>query len=717
MTAQWFNSWFGSSAPKSAGTGDAVKAVFTAPVGEEAVIINEGNNPRADSEPMIQGSRGRPGGFGSVDLAQDPGGGPALTVQEGDPPVISRANSAAPEQEAEPPLSQQEGKSPVCGKETSAMNIHDASHQADPLLIINRTLEAELAAVKRESQESIAGLKRRIGELEAQWELEKQGLLEQVQQVLKAHAMAERKAAYALGELQKRDSMRMEMSPTAECEAGGPSEFILAPGTKGGVRVSECQPEDHPQPEAGAPEDPRVTPEPGTNQDHGGFARMPSAEGLHELHRGITAFVGCLRKGLLDQGLYSLAELLDGSRDAVPEVVSASPQGISKAEMAPCLHLLGNATAVFNRLLEGISYKYGAPPQQEEAASGRAGAKAQSKQSHSGAPARDQNGTVEWSSLQAPVITREQKMRDQDAMRFTSETSPHTMERPLSILFTHIDEMHNRRVLEQGVCTGRVPLDLYQDASVAMASYSWLRRDNLTSLLKGYIQQIAMKKAEKTMQKQNLSRPEIGWILRKFQKMRRQAFQLWRERRCQNSQSRLQLALSLDHKLRQIEGQSGMFLIKPLLPCLERSPQLHSERINAHLKAASVAHTMQTHPSAKKQEISDFSADTSLGLSGISFLMNPLTKQKEWNCESAHANDMSVGFNQEAAPSPMVITPQLLVMDVNRYLREECRVSAMSQSRSGASSDPKSILSGTNALQNFIPVTRTSQINLSCSDH
>ncbi|XP_030047429.1 uncharacterized protein LOC115461610 [Microcaecilia unicolor] len=450
---------------------------------------------------------------------------------------------------------------------------------------------------------------------------------------------------------------------------------------------------------------------------------MPFAEGIQEISKGITTFLGSIRSGLLVQDLYSLAELLDGSCAAVPEVVSASPEGISRAEVAQSLQLLSNAAVVFNRLLEGISYKYGAPPKLAEVTSENAGVETQANASDMRALSQDQNDTVEWSSSWTSLINREQKRKDKGELRSALELGPHTMERPPGILFTYLDEMHNRRVLERGVTTGRVPRDLYQDASLAMDSYGWLRQGSLISLVKGYIQHIAIKGVENRLQKQSLSNPELRQTMRKFQTAKQQAFQRWRKDRFQVSQSRLQLAVSLDDKLRQIEGQSGIFLIKPLLSWSERYPQFHSERISAHLKGSPVTHTVPTHPSSTQvpsfKEVPNLWAGSSMEVSGTSFLINTLTKdkhQKEWNSESADVKDKSVELNQKKAPEPMVITPRLLVMDVNRYLIEECLVSAISQSRS-SSSYSKLQLSGSAALRNFLPVTRTSGLNLSCSDH
>nr|XP_033775359.1 uncharacterized protein LOC117347950 isoform X2 [Geotrypetes seraphini] len=608
-------------------------------------------NEEMEMPPSCEGS------FGSADLSQEHKGGAALTPQEGEPLITERTTPADVEQEADLHVSdtvtatEQDSKS-SCVKETTERSIQDTCQKADSLLL------AELAAVKEESHESIARLKKHIRELEAQGELEKQELLQQIQNLMRAQAVAERKAAFALEELQKLYYMHKEMPSTAECEVRDSSEIIPIPSTNEGIHISISQLEDRPHPKTGAPEGPCVTPENGTNQHHGGFSKMPLVEGLQEISKGITAFLGSIRNGVMNQGLYSLAELLDGSFAAVPEVILASPEGISRTEIAQSLQLLSNAAAVFNRLLEEITYKNGVPPKLEEVMTENAGVEMQATASHTGALSQDQNEKVEQSSFWAPLVTREQKRREKNELRSALKLGPHITDRPPGILFTYLDEKHNRRVLEQGVSTGRVPRDLYQ------------------------------------------------------------TFQRWKKERLQDSQNRLKLAVSLEDKLRQIEGQSGIFLIKPLLSWPERCPQLHSERINARLKGSPVTHTVSTHPHST-QEVSNLWAGSSMYVSGTSFLINTLTNgehHREWNSESADARDTSAEINQKETPQPMVITPQLLVMDVNRYLIKECRVSAITQSRS---SSPYSKLqpSGSAALRNFLPVTRTSGFNLSCSGH
>ncbi|XP_075061338.1 uncharacterized protein LOC142149963 isoform X2 [Mixophyes fleayi] len=134
-----------------------------------------------------------------------------------------------------------------------------------------------------------------------------------------------------------------------------------------------------------------------------------------------------------------------------------------------------------------------------------------------------------------------------------------------SLIFTRLDEEHNRRVLQRARYQGRLPGHLHQDASRVMTEYRMMRQERLQVLVWRYVIYIAWKRAENLLQKQCLLRPQVTPTLTKLQKLKHQVFLRWREKMMQSQEERLSLSVALHQTLQGVQEESGIFLIKPVL--------------------------------------------------------------------------------------------------------------------------------------------------------
>ncbi|XP_066445431.1 uncharacterized protein [Eleutherodactylus coqui] len=184
-----------------------------------------------------------------------------------------------------------------------------------------------------------------------------------------------------------------------------------------------------------------------------------------------------------------------------------------------------------------------------------------------------------------------------------------------------------------------------------MSKYRILSQERLQSLVWGYVQYISWNSAENLLRRQCLSRPQITPVLQKLQKQKDQVFLQWRHKLLQNQKQRLRVSVDLNQTLQGVHEDTGIFLIKPLIswsgsPVLESRKQIYCNK-----------KTVQ-HPSLP-----------SLCQNGITcYGIPPTHVTKKWKYMHTHTE-----------LKPLVVTPKLLEMDVNRYLCEECCV--MSQLR------------------------------------
>ncbi|KAJ1181149.1 hypothetical protein NDU88_006359 [Pleurodeles waltl] len=485
----------------------------------------------------------------------------------------------------------------ISGKRTPLPDIQNSDLYGISTQDISDKLAGELDKVNKQHEETTAKLKARFQELNAQWEEERRTLLLQIQQATKDQAVSERKAAFALNELQRLTSERQQMSPAPDVSI---------------KRSSTSQSQSNGQPSrSGSPMSPQQRP--GSGQAPGAGTRRAEAafdDGIHRLHHGIRTLVESVRKGLLAQGLHSFAQLLDGGWILDKDGGMNVPGEAHKAEVAKSLELLQNAAEVFHGLLETISYHSGVPSMQEEVTTEKNGSEEEEVKeedeeiSEIGSVASEKTSTSgrgsKLSILTAPVLD----IRVDGTLNNPIENGSSRPVTEAGVLFTHLDEAHNRRALDRGVSSGRLPRDLYQSAILAMDSYGRIRHERLVTLVSGYIRNSTLKEAVKKMKREFHCRPESGTSLNRLLDLQRKSLHRWREGRRQSSESRRLLSESLDEILRNTEVQSGIFLIKPILSWAGGSNLLKSSsRINAYLKVVPKNITVSPHASAGQVSI------------------------------------------------------------------------------------------------------------------
>ncbi|XP_043379776.1 uncharacterized protein LOC119567209 isoform X2 [Chelonia mydas] len=381
-------------------------------------------------------------------------------------------------------------------------------------------------------------------------------------------------------------------------EARGFPELTLPPTPAGGAAPSPGPTRHGGAPRAGASPD-------ALSQSHGGAAPAPAAG-----HRGadscVVAFIETLKAGLIAKELHALARLLDGPCGTLMTALPAAPEDAAGAEICT---LLGNATLVFYSLLEGIcnNDKMLLQPQDVTSDQGRAAAPALGKGvalGGAGPLALDQRPVGGRHSSHAVPLTQGRLVSAGVGLSPRSKPgSAGTKRRAPRVLFTQQDELHNRRVLNQGVCRGQVPWGLYQ------------------------------------------------------------RLQRWRgEQRCSWAR-RLQLAELLSETLGRVEERSGLFLIQPVLPWAGRPTALTPPgRSDTRPQPT----PKMLVPALMGQEVS-----SPLAMRGLR-LRTPREEgpHKLWSFPALGGS--GIWPEQDLAlPSPLVITPRLLEMDLNGYLLQE----------------------------------------------
>ncbi|CAM5144342.1 unnamed protein product [Eretmochelys imbricata] len=553
--------------------------------------------------------------------------------------------------------------------------------------VLLATLEAELAAAQLQSHEDTEHWERHCRTMAAEWEEEGQRFLQQTWHPAETTCPAETsqrgETAQQLGTVLQNLPMqpvemvqqtqlvqpaeRVETAPQMfaagsqlALEARGFPELTLPPTPAGGAAPSPGPTRHGVAPRAGASPD-------ALSQSHGGATPAPAAG-----HRGadscVVAFIETLRAGLIAKELHVLARLLDGPCGTLMTALPAAPEDAAGAEICT---LLGNATLVFYSLLEGIcnNDKMLLQPQDVTSDQGRAAAPALGKGvalSGAGLLALDQRPVGGRHSSHAVPLTQGRLMSAGGGLSPRSKPgSAGAKRRAPRVLFTQQDELHNRRVLNQGVCRGQVPWGLYQDASLLMGGFRWLRRQRFEGLVRGYLAHVCMKEAEETLEQRQGSCDcvKAHSVLGRLRGLRQQRLQCWRgERRCSWAR-RLQLAELLSETLGRVEERSGLFLIQPVLPWAGRPTALTPPgRSDTRPQPT----PKMLVPALMGQEVS-----SPLAMRGLR-LRTPREEgpHKLWSFPALGGS--GVWPEQDLAlPSPLVITPRLLEMDLNGYLLQE----------------------------------------------
>ncbi|KAM5171909.1 uncharacterized protein ACMZJ9_004704 [Mantella aurantiaca] len=225
-----------------------------------------------------------------------------------------------------------------------------------------------------------------------------------------------------------------------------------------------------------------------------------------------------------------------------------------------------------------------------------------------------------------------------------------------TLIFTRLDEEHNRRLLQRASDQGKIPLHVYQDARRAMSEYRKLRQERLRSLASGYVQYISWNKVENHLQRQCHTRPNIKPTLSKIKVLKHQVLLHWKEKRQQSQQEKLNLTISLNQLLHGVQEDSGIFLIKPVLSWSGRSSVKEGQsQIVSHYRVP------------QRPRLPPLDQDGIL-CSG----KTPPYVPKEWKT-----------IYTDTEIRPVVVTPKLLEMDVHRYLCKEDSVSQTSSSAAG----------------------------------
>ncbi|XP_066567423.1 uncharacterized protein LOC136754993 [Amia ocellicauda] len=134
------------------------------------------------------------------------------------------------------------------------------------------------------------------------------------------------------------------------------------------------------------------------------------------------------------------------------------------------------------------------------------------------------------------------------------------------ILFSRPDIEQNIRVLKKCLTAGRLPVENYESASQAMAEYARLQRVRLRQLVKQYSQHVTLREAKKCLsQTTEVPEPEELETFKRIDQLHKKKMDAWTLQALEFSELRAHLAETMISRLSDIEEESGLFLVKPVV--------------------------------------------------------------------------------------------------------------------------------------------------------
>ncbi|KAK6475273.1 hypothetical protein HHUSO_G24732 [Huso huso] len=558
-------------------------------------------------------------------------------------------------------------------------------------------LEAELEKLRQDSQQKTKKLKKLWKESKTKWDTERQVLSECVQQARERQAVAQRDCEAARTELQRLTQ-----------KASGDQSILQSTGAQ--MKETPCGREEWGaavERAVGLLGAPVSAPGPGGDLKEEGEVATLSA-GFRSIYFMVTRFTETLKNTLFkDMNLF--AEALE-----TPELSLSATDPLTAEQLQTALRSsdsqLNSTIAVFSRVLGADSCPSTLPAAEEEDTGEAAGKvkvqdvgraisqehkPTESPHLHRFTPCTEGSGTAARSPLKS------------------EPESPSDLPRPGGmIMFTRLDLEHNKRALRHALRRGRVPAQLCQSARREMRMYSELQRQRLASLVRQYTAYLGMLEAREVMRTSSNS---SAWhFLPPLQAVHVQRLSRWSQHMAGLSEHRVQLALSITDTLGNIEEESGIFLIKPVLLWKKRETSLkHSGRIVSRLKISmkpdprpTLAPSSQT--TASRTQIMKSLSGTKAATTGAN--QDPVSTVtvlgggglRMWSVSDAEPRKPGT---QKHERDVLPAVPRLLEMDVNTFLISQHHVCMKTPERS-FSVDPASA-SPRLSLRSFLPVDRT----------
>ncbi|XP_007897571.2 uncharacterized protein LOC103182381 [Callorhinchus milii] len=135
----------------------------------------------------------------------------------------------------------------------------------------------------------------------------------------------------------------------------------------------------------------------------------------------------------------------------------------------------------------------------------------------------------------------------------------------LTVLFMRTDAVHNTRVLRQGLNRNFVSKDNYKNAIQNMEEYIGLQKKRFNQLVMQYSQYVILKETEENIIRKVAASQDHPEVFKRMEELHEKKRQIWNEQSLKFTEQRSKLANTLMSTLENIEEESGLFLIKPLL--------------------------------------------------------------------------------------------------------------------------------------------------------
>ncbi|XP_057301353.1 rootletin-like isoform X3 [Hydractinia symbiolongicarpus] len=260
----------------------------------------------------------------------------------------------------------------------------------------------------------------------------------------------------------------------------------------------------------------------------------------------------------------------------------------------------------------------------------------------------------EYTMQQSTQKTREMQVTIEQLELQLSRLNPEIRLKEEEFIFTRLDVEYNQQMLRRGLYQRRLDQQLVRDIDETMEEYVCIPLTRLIRLVRRYVHHTKMKNIEKAVESLGLPAHDVKVAMQQMECLQNVRISRWDLSSAELASKRIRLAKVLLERLRDLEKQSGIFLIKPYKTWQSNSTNGTNEKACKENKPVKMC---SSH--SKSGNIDQF------GIQSKRLLLNN-------NPTFIWKPDVSTTAD---TPSQMSRIPKILELEVNRAMYSENQIS------------------------------------------